>query len=147
LRQTGKTDGLAQPLFRTSCIKAQCRFVPEAKSPHAPRYFLQRELVELRGFEPLTPASKFRALDGAATSGSAGAKCRRCAPLDPALDRHHFTCPALHQRLEGLVGLDENRWVVDVRLSAASKHRIRRHFDDALRQRNFMHESRLPQLV
>ncbi|HXM00580.1 MAG TPA: hypothetical protein VN932_11665, partial [Rhizomicrobium sp.] len=39
-------------------------------------------LVELRGFEPLTSAVQPSALDGAAASGSAGAKCRRCAPLE-----------------------------------------------------------------
>jgi hypothetical protein len=33
------------------------------------------------------------------------------APLYPALDRRCFTCPAQRQRVEGLAGLDQNRWV------------------------------------
>jgi hypothetical protein len=42
-------------------------------------------------------------------SGSAGAKGRRCAPLDPALTGTASLAMRCASGLEGLVGLDENR--------------------------------------
>jgi hypothetical protein len=60
-------------------------------------------LVELRGFETLTSVAQAsaRLTAGAARCGSAGPSAED-APLDLALDRRRFTCPAQRQRLEGL---------------------------------------------
>jgi hypothetical protein len=76
-------------------------------------YFI-RLLVELRGFEPLTSAVQAPArFHSAAASGSAGLTIEG-APLDAALDPRCFTRPAQRQRLEGLAGLDQNRWGLPV---------------------------------
>jgi hypothetical protein len=71
-------------------------------------------LVELRGIEPLTSAVQAPArFHSAAASGSAGLTVEG-APLDPALDPRCFTRPAQRQRLEGLAGLNQNRWGLPV---------------------------------
>ena len=76
--------------------------------------------MELRGFEPLTSAVQASARLTVPPLPVLHGKHRRRAPPDAALERHRFTCLAQRQRLEGFAGRDENRWVVEVPLSAAS---------------------------
>jgi hypothetical protein len=64
-----------------------------------------------------------RAFDSAAASGSAALSVQG-TPMDSALDRRWFTCPAQRKRREGPDGLDENRRVACRRFIAAAHDHI-----------------------
>ena len=64
-----------------------------------------------------------RAFDSAAASGSAALTVQG-TPMDSALDRRWFTCPAQRKRREGPDGLDENRRVACRRFIAAAHDHI-----------------------